>query len=471
MKAPPEFSGEVAETLPHIAPGHSAHNRVRKGKCRLKIEPDSVDNIGMSEHLENSGDSVPLRLRAAGWPQAFSFATVLTVLAVGQSFTGATASTETFPGLTSLRPGWHGNSKPSAEVLASTAELISSFASDSETAPNPAGLELSTAALQLSPSNTRTTHSDQEARLEDAQRMLALAKTQHETATKASERAMQRLQEAETALEELSKPSPAPAQPTKIPGTNITLPPLGANSPMAPGENSIGMIFMPVGKVLFSAFETRVKDYAKFVEESDYPRTHWRNPGFAQTADDPVVMVSWNDAMSFCAWLTQKERNLGILGSTEYYRLPTDLEWSKAVGLPTESGKTPMERDGMFSDRFPWGIQWPPPSGAGNFSDTIYLTTSSENSTYDRFDWTAPVGSFKPNQYGLYDMSGNAWEWCLDTTTPRSKTHVLRGGSYHQGSHREALLSTCRLGAAADCEADSYGFRIVRTNDGGTLPK
>ena len=64
------------------------------------------------------------------------------------------------------------------------------------------------------------------------------------------------------------------------------------------------------------------------------------HPGFDETPDDPVVMVSGNDTMSFCVWLSKRERNLGLLGPSDYYRLPTDMEWSKAVGLPAERGKT-----------------------------------------------------------------------------------------------------------------------------------
>jgi len=81
----------------------------------------------------------------------------------------------------------------------------------------------------------------------------------------------------------------------------------------------------------------------------------WRNPGFKQDDDHPVVNVTWREAEAFCKWLTEKERKGGQLKSNELYRLPTDLEWSKAVALPAETGATPEERDMGVQDVYPWG--------------------------------------------------------------------------------------------------------------------
>jgi hypothetical protein len=74
--------------------------------------------------------------------------------------------------------------------------------------------------------------------------------------------------------------------------------------------------------------------------------------------------------MAFCKWLTDKEREENVLEPTLIYRLPTDLEWSAAVGLPNEGGGTPEMRDGKIRSEFPWGKQWPPPSGASKKRET-----------------------------------------------------------------------------------------------------
>ncbi len=243
-----------------------------------------------------------------------------------------------------------------------------------------------------------------------------------------------------------------------------------APKPAAPAqiENSLGMKFVPVGDVLFSTNKTRVKDYAQFIKETGYPKTRWANPGFEQTPDHPVVMVSWTDALSFCKWLTDKEQAAGLLAPGESYRLPTDLEWSKGVGLPTEKGQTPEMRDMGIQDQYPWGTSWPPPKGAGNYTGKetgaeVYIPGYD-----DGFPFTSPVGSFRPNAQGLYDMGGNTWEWCMDNWNPKARSRVLRGGSWYQGALQLSLLSSCRIHSMPDRESDNYGFRVVRAITGKT---
>ena len=97
----------------------------------------------------------------------------------------------------------------------------------------------------------------------------------------------------------------------------------------------------------------------------------WEDPGFDQTDDHPAVGVSWYDAKAFCEWLTLRERAAGRLPSDREYRLPTDHEWSVAVGLEEDPAKSPGEKDGEITDAYPWG-KWPdgqpPPQGAGNYA-------------------------------------------------------------------------------------------------------
>jgi formylglycine-generating enzyme required for sulfatase activity len=221
----------------------------------------------------------------------------------------------------------------------------------------------------------------------------------------------------------------------------------------SPYENCLGMKFVPVPgtHVLFSVWDTRVKDYSLFVTATNYGADRSTSPFFSQTNDDPVVSVSWNDAKAFCKWLTTKERGEGKLGKDQEYRLPTDAEWSVAVGLPPETGETPGQKNGKVKGVYPWGTQWPPPKGTGNYHPSLGV---------DSFEKTSPVGSFPANRFGLYDMGGNVWQWCEDSIPP-SGYRVVRGGSWRDREPSE-LLSSFRLNDLADFRIGwHYGFRCV----------
>ena len=209
-----------------------------------------------------------------------------------------------------------------------------------------------------------------------------------------------------------------------------------------PFINSLGMKFVPVPgtKVLFSVWDTRVSDYAVFVRETG--RT-WRDPGFQQGPGHPAVYISWEDAKAFCQWLSQKE---GL-----QYRLPTDEEWSVAVGLPQEVGSTPEEKNGKIKDVYPWGTQWPPPKGAGNYGQSLGV---------DEYEKTSPVGSFPANQIGLYDMSGNIFQWCEDCYHNGQTIRVYRGPSFLFDTP-ESLLSSSRHKREPGYSDNDLGFRCV----------
>lgn len=218
-------------------------------------------------------------------------------------------------------------------------------------------------------------------------------------------------------------------------------------------KNSLGMKFVPVGDWHMSAWETRVRDWEAFCAATNRKPTP---PDFKQSETDPVVKVNWRDAMDFCQWLTEKERRENLLDETETYRLPNDQEWSRAAGLPNETGATPEERDGRVRDQFPWGNQWPPPHGAGN-----YAVTQAGN---DGFAATAPVGSFAANSLGIYDLGGNVWEWCFDLYKAGSRWGVLRGGSW-ANSQRSELLTSYRNVVDRNERDVIYGFRCVLVSE------
>lgn len=247
-----------------------------------------------------------------------------------------------------------------------------------------------------------------------------------------------------------------------------------APRPASPGsgaENTLAMKFVPVGDVDFCVWQTRVKDFEVFAKAVNLKSSAWRGPGFKQGPDHPVVNVTWVEAIAFCKWLTELEHKDGSLPASQFYRLPTDLEWSKGVGLPEETGRTPEARDMGVADVFPWGTQWPPPPNSGNYTGEETGSDVAIKGYDDGFAWTSPVGSFPANKIGLFDMGGNVWQWCMDAWNNESKAKVLRGASWYNGALKLSLLSSCRVHASPDSSTDNYGFRIVRASDSAKAGK
>ena len=237
-----------------------------------------------------------------------------------------------------------------------------------------------------------------------------------------------------------------------------------------PWQNSLGMKFVPVAgtEVLFSAWETRLQDFDAFVKAT---KLRWEKPSFGKRLTffgksrdfelgptHPVCGVSWEDAQAFAKWLTERERKEGKLTSGQNYRLPQDWEWSVAVGLNEPRAGTPKEKAMAVKDVFPWGKQWPPPVGAGNYNQALKV---------DEYENTSPVGSFTANAFGLYDMGGNVWQWCEDGYDPSTqKSRVLRGASFNSDD-RDNLLSAGRKNIVCDFRYEHGGFRLVLV---GALP-
>jgi len=236
-----------------------------------------------------------------------------------------------------------------------------------------------------------------------------------------------------------------------------------------PWQNGIGMRFVPIGQdLMVSIWETRLRDYDRFVKESK--RRPPLAPGFVQTPDHPVVLVTRDDAVAFCEWLTERERQPGVerIGSSHLYRLPTDVEWSQMVGLEEAQGLSPNWRDAHKERIFPWGIQWPPPTKTGNFADAsaaLEPGMAGERTLPgydDGFAQTAPVGSFAANSKGIFDLSGNVYEWVADaySLVDPNRLGVLRGGGWNT-YQEENLYSGSRYPQPPDTASDIYGFRVV----------
>jgi len=160
------------------------------------------------------------------------------------------------------------------------------------------------------------------------------------------------------------------------------------------------------------------------------PRYSWRDPGFAQGDDHPVVNVTWNDAQALAAWLSAREGHR--------YRLPTEAEWEYACRAGTRT-------------RYPHGDD---PAGLVRTANVFdqeaapYWPRWQQHALpgHDGHAFTAPVGSYAPNAFGLHDMVGNAWEWTADwheddyySRSPvqdpqgpaQGSVRVRRGGSWH----------------------------------------
>jgi formylglycine-generating enzyme required for sulfatase activity len=238
-----------------------------------------------------------------------------------------------------------------------------------------------------------------------------------------------------------------------------------ATTSAATFTNSLGMKFvsLPGTHTLMCVHETRRSDYAAYAATNPQADASWKDTKLeslsASAADDhPVVNVSWDDAKAFCAWLSQKE---GLV-----YRLPTDREWSIAVGIADrEAGDTTPEKlSGKVKNVYPWGTAWPPAKGAGNYADTdckTQLPTEKIIASYtDGFAITSPVMSFPANALGIHDLGGSVWEWCEDFFNETHKDHVLRGASWGS-SAPVPLLSSFRGNQPSTRRWRCDGFRCV----------
>jgi formylglycine-generating enzyme required for sulfatase activity len=238
-------------------------------------------------------------------------------------------------------------------------------------------------------------------------------------------------------------------------------------------------------------YEVRVADFRRFVDDTGYvttaerlgavwiwtgsafvrkPDANWRQPHFPFSDQDdyhPVVCVSWYDAVEYCNWLSRKEGLVPCYSvddsinevspfvscdfSANGYRLPTEAEWEYAA------------RGGNKSRGYIY-------AGSNSIDDVAWYHGNSEAQTH-------PVGQKKPNELGLYDMSGNASEWCWDwfgiystspLTDPRGPSgdsqRMIRGGSWLlEADFQRVAYRGAHFPPAAT--VFDFGFRLVRTAD------
>nr|WP_246880460.1 formylglycine-generating enzyme family protein [Sporosarcina sp. 6E9] len=181
---------------------------------------------------------------------------------------------------------------------------------------------------------------------------------------------------------------------------------------------------------------------------------YWKRPegpesDISSRMDHPVVHVSWNDALAYCQWSGK--------------RLPTEAEWEYAA------------RGGLSQKMYPWGDELTPD---GNHQCNIWQGSFPRtNRIEDGYAGTAPVDTYEPNDYGLYNVSGNVWEWCSDWFTKRvdqkggldnpqgpqsGETKSMRGGSYlcHK-SYCNRYRVAARSSNTPDSSTGNIGFRCV----------
>ena len=172
------------------------------------------------------------------------------------------------------------------------------------------------------------------------------------------------------------------------------------------------------------------------VTQGEYEKLMGKSPSKFKGAKLPVEQVSWTDALAFCAKLTDRERQAGRLPAGYEYRLPTEAEWEYACRAGTQTGYSFGDDAGKLSQY-------------GNYCDRSNTDGFSwqDKDHDDGHDKTSPVGAYKPNAWGLYDMHGNVWEWCLDwfgdypagavtdPAGPRTGSNrVYRGGGWYDNA-------------------------------------
>jgi formylglycine-generating enzyme required for sulfatase activity len=188
------------------------------------------------------------------------------------------------------------------------------------------------------------------------------------------------------------------------------------------------MVLIPAGPsteaFYMDVYEVTNAQYGKFIKAKEYSEPEYWHDNDFNRPDAPVVGVTWIDAVNYAKWAGK--------------RLPTEKEWEWAA------------RGGLKDKEYPWGNDEGMARNYANFEGT---------SGFDKWSKTAPVGSFEPNGYGLYDMAGNVIEWCQDWYGSNQKERVLRGGSWGRKTNNLRVAARTYIGPGY--RGHYYGFRCV----------
>lgn len=202
----------------------------------------------------------------------------------------------------------------------------------------------------------------------------------------------------------------------------------------------------------------------KWLEDAE---TTWRDPGFAQDDNHPVVCVDWIEANAYVEWINT-QTNGG-------YRLLTEAEWeyaARGVATPTEHAAYPWGGDAAFGCPFANGFDQTARAHYAGSIDTSAYRVFDPMACSDGWLRSAPVGSLRANGFGLYDMIGNTGEWIAGCYAPthdaappagECERHMVKGGSW--GSLANNLRTADRLGRPAALRDDSIGIRLARSLD------
>ena len=197
---------------------------------------------------------------------------------------------------------------------------------------------------------------------------------------------------------------------------------------------------------------------------------NWLVPGYDQTGRDPVVCVSWDDAQAFVFWLNEKigKQTVNNHQNGWHYRLPSEAEWEYAA------------RAGTGTSRY-WGddssAQCLYANGADLTAKLLFPNLPAALCD-DKFVRTAPVGTFRPNSWGLFDMLGNVFQWVEDCwhhdyfgapsdgtawTSRDCRQHTARGGAWV--TPPEFITTYGRIKFPPDKRVGDFGFRVVKAEE------
>lgn len=234
-------------------------------------------------------------------------------------------------------------------------------------------------------------------------------------------------------------------------------------------KNSLGLMMTPFGENLMVAtHETTLEAFEVYLKDTNNRAVV--SPSFKQTGKHPVVNVSREEAVSFCEWLTQEEKGVLLISEQHTYRLPTDVEWSLFCGLVEEDGGSPLERDINNDKSYYWGTEWPPEDHTGNFADSGRRADEKGvaikrviKGYIDGYTYTSPGGKYEANEYGLYDIEGNVYEWVFDDFGVEGYG-VTRGGSW-MSYQSENLHRKFRNAVKPEQKNSATGFRVVLSKE------